>query len=582
MKKKSFLTIILLILTIITSVNQNQAFELAPIYKIKKIKDPRIVRDWSSISLLYPDQYHTPEELIKELQQINDTASEIVDIFTIGKSIEGRDIYCLRITNEKNELPKAGVIFIAQHHAREQITVEAVLRFTLRLVNNYGIDNEITEYVDKEEIFIIPTLNPDGLHYVVGNETLLGDSWFRKNLRSIDDDNDGQIEEDPPDDTNGDGIISEFDIIDKNTGKFVDYYLEGIDNDGDGKINEDPLGGVDLNRNYDFHWNDSTTDSGWGSDTTQEDYPGTAPFSEPETQAYRDFLENKSFASAISLHSGINATYFPWSYQPYWAEVDLYSLIRSDLQESLPPRYFGNPKNLESKNHPRAEDDIYTTAGEWGDWMYTAKDCLVPMTFEIYYNTSSDDAVELDFENDSHQIWRWDGIYEMFAPVESAINALWDVIQPAFDYWLEITPRLKLTMDSVTGGKNKSDTLKVKLTIENLSPRIRTIDELNVVNEDFDSVLNNGKPVTISEISAGKTESESFEFQLEEDLTEGMDLILHVGNDFVGYSSIIIQEDQIKAAQNVSIGVIAPLLAILTIVLIRFRKISKSRRNHFY
>ena len=357
MKKKSFLTIILLLLTIIASVNQTLAIGSATIYKIK---DPRIVKDWSSISLLYPDQYHTPEELTKELQQMNDTASEIVDLYTIGESIEGRNIYCLRITNEKNILPKAGVIFIAQHHAREQITVEAVLRFALRLVNNYGIDNEITEYVDNEEIFIIPTLNPDGLHYVVGNETLLGDPWLRKNLRSIDDDNDGQIDEDPPDDTNGDGIISEFSIYVKNENNECffsgDYYLEGIDTDKDGMVNEDPIGGIDLNRNYDFHWNDSTTDSGWGSDSTQEDYPGTAPFSEPETQAYRDFLEDKSFASAISLHSGINATYFPWSYQPYWAEVDLYSTIRSDLQESLPPRYFGNPKNIESNNQPRAEE----------------------------------------------------------------------------------------------------------------------------------------------------------------------------------------------------------------------------------
>ena len=65
MKKKSFLTIILLLLTIIASVNQNQAIGSAPIYKINKNKVPRIVRDWSSISLLYPDQFHTPEELIK-------------------------------------------------------------------------------------------------------------------------------------------------------------------------------------------------------------------------------------------------------------------------------------------------------------------------------------------------------------------------------------------------------------------------------------------------------------------------------------------------------------------------------------
>ncbi|UCE12762.1 MAG: hypothetical protein JSV04_11275, partial [Candidatus Heimdallarchaeota archaeon] len=309
MPRKALFIILCFAFTLTVSVTRGQTLFNESKFKVEVISNVGNLRNWSSISLLYPDQYHSPTELLEELQQITDTAPEIVDLFTIGNSIQGREIYCLRITNEKNTYPKAGVMFVAQHHAREQITVEAVLRFLLRLVNNYGVDQKITEYINHEEIFVIPTLNPDGLFYVVEEENF----WLRRNLNPIDDDNDGVTNEDPAEDTNGDGIISEYDIIDRKTEEFLGLYFEGIDTDNDGAINEDGIGGVDLNRNYDYRWNDSSLDSGWGTDTSLETYPGTTPFSEPETQAYRDFLENKSFASAISLHSGINATYFPWS-----------------------------------------------------------------------------------------------------------------------------------------------------------------------------------------------------------------------------------------------------------------------------
>ncbi len=573
MRKDSAFLGLFLLLIVITSAAQNQVISKTPIYTINSNEIIRNVRDWPTISLLRPDQYHTPEELIEELQQINKTAPQIIDFFSIGKSFQGRDIFCLRITNEQNTLPKAGVLLVAQHHAREQITVEAVLRFMLQLVNNYGIDEDITEYIDNEEIFVIPSLNPDGLHYVVGNDTLKGDPWLRKNLRSIDDDGDGVFEEDPPEDTNGDGIISEFDIYVKDDNdEWINsgyYYFEGFDNDGDGKVNEDPIGGVDLNRNYAYRWNDPLCNSGWTTDTTQEDYPGTTPFSEPETQVYRDFVNDKSFASAISFHSGINATYFPWSADPYWVEKDLYYKISSDLQSLLPPKYFGYLGNLERNAYA---ETYYTCAGEWGDWMYAMKNCLVPMTFEIYHNASSSQMVELMSENNSHQIWRWDGIYEMFAPVESAIDALWEDIQPAFDYWLENTPRLEITAESVRWGDNKNDTLKVKLTIKNLSPVIRTIDDLNVLDQNFNSVLKDGSPITIPEIAARRTKDASFEFELIQDLGAGENITLVIGNDFVGYYSIIFQENQIKEAQNASLEILIPLFAVSITALVKSRK----------
>ena len=137
------------------------------------------------------------------------------------------------------------------------MTVEVALRFILLLLNNYGEDDLITEYVDTQEIYIIPTLNPDALNVVV-NE---GNHWLRKNLRPYDNDGDGLFSEDDVEDVNGDGWISDFLVYEKdyptqvrNINSYDWEYWEGIDIDDDGLVNEDEVGLVDLNRNYPKFW----------------------------------------------------------------------------------------------------------------------------------------------------------------------------------------------------------------------------------------------------------------------------------------------------------------------------------------
>ena len=59
------------------------------------------------------------------------------------------------------------------------------------------------------------------------------------------------MDEDPPEDLNGDGFIEVYYYYDPDTFRFW-IEREGIDNDGDGYSGEDPIGGVDPNRNYGF------------------------------------------------------------------------------------------------------------------------------------------------------------------------------------------------------------------------------------------------------------------------------------------------------------------------------------------
>ena len=535
-----------------------------------------MTRVWDDISLIYPDQYHTPEQVIEELNLIATTAPEIVEMSVLGQSFQGRDIHLMKITNEQNTIPKAGVFIIAQHHAREQITVEVALRFMHQLINNYGTNNIITNYVDSLDIFIIPTINPDGLHYVVGNDTLVGDPWLRKNLKAIDDDNDSYIDEDPYEDLNEDGIISGFDVFLKHPGyesEFLYSYYEGNDTDEDGLNNEDLIGGVDLNRNYGYRWNDSSLSTGSTSDSLSDTYPGLEAFSEPETQIVRDFTSEHSFSMAMSLHSGINTTYFPWASGTTWSEPDRYYDIYNDLVSILPDYFFQDYINEEITFTKKLSS--YTSAGEWGDWMYTARKCQVPVTFEMYHEEGSDDYIQnIIPDNETHEIWQFDTIKSYFAPQEEKIEALWNDVSPAFSYWLATTPQLEISEVVITGENSVGSTLTIEAKVKNTSPRVTTIEEVKVVFNDFTPLTSEGSPITISTINENYKADVQFNLVLDAQIEQGNNITLLVGNEFVGYYPLVIKSDLISKSQGTPVDILGILTGFLVIIATR-RKIQK-------
>jgi hypothetical protein len=250
------------------------------------------------------NHYHNYTEIVNTLLYLNDTYPNIVDVFSIGKSWQNQDIYCIKLTNESNKHPKPKLLFVGYHHARELISAELPLYFAVQAATNFGTNETITRMLNYSEIYIIPALNVDGFEAVSQNE------WQRKNLHSFDEDNDGLLDEDPPDDEDGDGYIEDLFYWDGTNYYFIRW--EGIDDDNDGLLNEDWVGGVDLNRNYGYQW-DAQCQSG-SPNPWDEDYRGPAPFSEPETQAIRDLALSHNFKYAISFHSGAECIGYPWGY----------------------------------------------------------------------------------------------------------------------------------------------------------------------------------------------------------------------------------------------------------------------------
>ncbi|MEQ1745436.1 MAG: M14 family zinc carboxypeptidase [Saprospiraceae bacterium] len=231
---------------------------------------------------------------------------------------EGRAIYWLRISDnpEQDEAePKA--LYTALHHAREPQGLSQTLFFMWYLLENYATDPEIKALVDNSELFFMPCLNPDGYVY---NQTTnpSGGGFWRKNR-------------------------------------------------GSG-------GGVDLNRNYGHGW--GFDNDGSSPDSTSTTYRGPAPFSEPETQAVKQFCEDRDIAVALNAHSYGNLLIYPFGYnnQP---SPD-HALFQHVSALMVSENFFKNGLAIETVG--------YAANGNSDDWMYVAtpeKGLIVAMTPEI-------------------------------------------------------------------------------------------------------------------------------------------------------------------------------------------------------
>jgi hypothetical protein len=328
-------------------------------------------------------------------------------LFAIGKSWQNRTIYCIRLTNEVDTCSKPEIFLVGYHHAREPITAELLLYFAVEVATNYGANSTVTHMLDHSEIYIVVALNVDGFDIVKQNE------WQRKNAHPFDEDGDGRFDEDPPDDEDGDGYIE--DLIQLKNSEWVFVRWEGVDDDGDGLLNEDWVGGVDLNRNYDYQW-DAKCQSG-SINPVDEDFRGSSPFSEPETQAIRDLALQNNFSYALSFHSGTGVVLHPWAYTNATTAND------TTFREVA-----GNLSKLVGVPYEQS-DRLYTCSGSWEDWMYGNRS-VIALTCEIYKNDTA-----WQYEPGPQPNSQWEkGIFQFFNPDPSHIETVIQRWLPAITY----------------------------------------------------------------------------------------------------------------------------------------------------
>lgn len=237
---------------------------------------------------------------------------------------QGRPIYWVRLSdNAVTDESEPEVLYTALHHAREPMSMMQMIYYMWYLLEGYGKDPEATYLLNNTELYFIPCVNPDGYLY---NQIIApdGGGFWRKNMR---------------------------------------------DNNNDGEFDEKD-DGVDLNRNYGYQW--GVDEEGSSGNASSQVFRGPAPFSEPETRAIREFVEQQDIFIALNYHAFGNYFIYPWGY----------------TEENNPDisafENYGELMALDNGfKHGNSQETVgYPTNGSSDDWMY-AEHGIFAMTPEL-------------------------------------------------------------------------------------------------------------------------------------------------------------------------------------------------------
>ncbi|HZX10661.1 MAG TPA: M14 family metallopeptidase [Acidobacteriota bacterium] len=318
------------------------------------------------------DHYYSYEEMVEAIKALNKAFPTLTKVDLVGKSEEDRAIYCVTVNNPETgaELDKPGVYIDGNIHGNEIQATEVCLYLLNYILTKYGENENITEVVDKNCFYVIPSVNVDGrYHFFNDPNTASSNRGLR---RPKDDDRDGLVNEDFPDDLDGDGNICMMRKKDPygqyktdpedprlmirikpgEKGEWTLLGQEGIDNDGDGLINEDSEGYVDPNRNWGFDWMPEYVQSGAG------DYP----FSGKGIKAMASFIRQRpNICMAWAFHNS-GGLYLRGPSQKN---------LRYPLQDIQVYDYLGKQGERITPGYQYLVSwkDLYTTYGDFIEWM---------------------------------------------------------------------------------------------------------------------------------------------------------------------------------------------------------------------
>jgi hypothetical protein len=276
--------------------------------------------------------YHTYSELVTVVNQTVAAYPAIASKRVLGRSYEGRDIVGVKISdNVATDENEPEVLYDANHHAREHLTVEQAIYLIKQFTTGYATDTRIKNIVDTREIWIFPSINPDGAEYDVATGSYR--SW-RKNRQP---------------------------------------------NSGSSYV------GTDLNRNYGYRWGCC---GGSSASTSSDTYRGPSAFSAPETRAVRDFVNSRvvggvqQIKAAIDFHSYSQLVLWPFGH----TTANTGTGMTADQYNTFAT--LGRQMAATNGYTPEQSSDLYITDGDSLDWLWGTHK-IFAYTFELYPGSAS-------------------------------------------------------------------------------------------------------------------------------------------------------------------------------------------------
>uniref|UniRef100_A0A667WLE9 Carboxypeptidase D n=1 Tax=Myripristis murdjan TaxID=586833 RepID=A0A667WLE9_9TELE len=151
------------------------------------------------------DKYYNYVQLTRRLRSLAGKYPHIANLSSIGQSVEGRELWVMRITKEPGtEAPgKPKFKYVGNMHGDETISRQVLVYLVEYLLSKYGQEPRITELVSTTDIYIMPSMNPDGFERSIEGDCI-GEAGGRQNARNMDlnrnfPDQFGQIDVNPDD-----------------------------------------------------------------------------------------------------------------------------------------------------------------------------------------------------------------------------------------------------------------------------------------------------------------------------------------------------------------------------------------------
>ncbi len=261
-------------------------------------------------------------EMVAAVHEIEAGNPEIAELFSIGRSFEGRELWAAKVSDHvETDEDEPEVLFDGGMHGREHMSTEMAVALFRSLVDGYGATPRITSMVNRAEITIIFSLNPDGSEYDHSSGSIR--SW-RKNRQP----------------TPGSTEI-----------------------------------GTDINRNFGYQWGTNPLNASPSAWT----YRGPAAWSTPEASAFKSYVDGRVKGSEqqirvhVTFHQFGRIVLYPYGYtKAAVPDADDHATLAAMAAEM---------GELSGYAHAQSSyDEIHV--GNQMDWLY-ATHGILSFTFEM-------------------------------------------------------------------------------------------------------------------------------------------------------------------------------------------------------
>lgn len=115
-------------------------------------------------SFLTNPRYENTDQVSDLFARLAKDYADIARVHSVGRSLEGRDMTVIEISKNvrKRSLLVPMFKYVANMHGDETVGRELLIYLAQYLLRNYGKIPEVTQLVDTTDIFLMPSMNPDG------------------------------------------------------------------------------------------------------------------------------------------------------------------------------------------------------------------------------------------------------------------------------------------------------------------------------------------------------------------------------------------------------------------------------------